>query len=130
MTARTDAAILQLNGVGEVGRAAVGRVAAPGLVVSDELGINVDRSDVVDNAANLEALRVLQEVAQHRGFACVDRPWARAMRTPRACVALHQPCVPAPRKPLSMVTGMGALPAMVVRDGVRSPPCRCYTADV
>lgn len=69
-TQRTYTAVLQFNGVGEVCSGAVGRVAPARLVISHELGINVDGRDVVDNAADLEALAVLQEVAKHRGFAC------------------------------------------------------------
>lgn len=72
-----SASVLQLDGpakVGLDGRAGVDPIGAAGRLavvagIGDQLGIDVDRRDVVDDDADLDALAVLEEIFQGGGLA-------------------------------------------------------------
>lgn len=100
----TCAAVRQLDGVCQVGGAAAGLCTlAPVAIIADQLGIDVDARNIIHNTAYL-LLGVLQEVAQQRGFSCrADTRINHCCGFPDGCV---RSCAPAPRKPLSIVTGV------------------------
>ena len=66
----TCAAIGEFQSVGEVRCAVCLGLTPPAPVVSHQLGIHVDTSHIVDDAPYLQALCVLEQVTQQRGFAC------------------------------------------------------------
>ena len=126
------AAVGKLDGVCQVrgGGGTSGTVLTGPRGAADQLCIDVDAGDVVYNAADLE-VAVLEHVAQQRGLACgrqrrggiggegraVRRQagrWDKAAQGTAAqhCWQLAHCATPAPRKPLSMVTGTGFMPPL------------------
>lgn len=100
----TCAAVSKLYGVSQVGSGVdAGRsIARP--VVPDQLGVNVHAGNIVDDATNFQ-FGVLKQIPQQRGFPCTLQ-MSCAVRQRRKPLSTSDLAIPAPRKPLSIVTGM------------------------